>query len=264
MKEFWKKTKDSFIVAGDMFSTQDRKIHDSEDIIIMLSKESKMQYNAESLLNLFLSFQRSIKLYFNSISELAEKYSGLLATSSHKVIAQEIANATSSLSKIATTMADIRIQQYCINPLVLFNNQCKTTLFLGQDRHEAYILKVKSDQSLERLRSKSTDYEKISNKIKKNKARNEAFQSADKAFREAYAKDCGDSDVFESTWKAFTYYIYQMNEELGIKFDHGVSAFPFDPFSPEFEPITSYDDQPATTNTQPATSYNQPLTSNNG
>ena len=239
MKELWKTTKEQFIIAGNYLTTEEKRIHDSDEIVQMMAKESKLQVNCADFIKLFITFQQSIDLSFKTMNQIADHYAHMLASSSQKDTAQTIANVTSALSDLGKTMAVSRIQKYCLDPLILYNSQCLKTLQLGNSRHDAYILKIKSDQSLAKLKAKTVNSEKISVKEKKNKVRNETFELADKAFREAYAKDVYDSDILETTWKAFTFYLYQINEELHIKYNEGISnSFPFDKFSPVFEPLS--------------------------
>ena len=202
----------------------------------MNNKEKELQIKAAGLLSQMTQFANHAKFYYSSLNDVAKKFP-------EDVEGPENANATTtatcaaSLAEVGNTFAQFRLKKYCIDPLTEYNERCRKTIKLSEDRHDALILMANSDESLEKEKAKGNQAS-ITEKIEKNKVRHEAFQAADKAFREAHEADVKDSVIFANVWTAFTFYVEEMNAEAMKRFNQNIAGFNMAAHAGEFKSIT--------------------------
>ena len=237
MKNFLKKAKDTLTVAGN--SLGDNAIKDEEEIVNMNNREKELQQRVSALVSQIQIFHASAKVYFSQQNDVFKKYTTSFDDgSSEKSLADSAAKCSASVAEVGNTFASYRLQKYVVDPLVAYGKQISKTLSLGNERHSALVLMKKNDEDLQALKDKKADQAKITDKQEKNNQRHEEFNKADKAFRDAYAKDQEDAVIIKKSFDCFTFYIEEINKETLTRFNEVFTEFNMASHASEFKSIT--------------------------
>ena len=236
-KSFWRSKKDSCIV-----SVQASKQNGMEDKEYLQKQTAlqEIQNTSKTIIEKMLNYADSIQKYVQTMNKTMESFSLFQNhnNTNYLELSSDLSNQTLKIQKEGFVMSYGLLPQTSINLIKKLNEEAKILIELGEERHKAHILMLRSDETYEKMKQKGVNSEKLTKKAEKNRIRHETYEELNQAYHEKTDILLNQrQDIFGKAFAAFQFYLLQFISENELyQYQQIQSKFSFSELSNDFFP----------------------------